>query len=86
MTRLAGVEGRDAGLLTRILYFFVRRRMRQLTGRAAVPMPIRVHAHHPRLLRALGQMEMGQDAARSVPAALKLLAGVKAARLVGCPY
>jgi hypothetical protein len=31
-------------------------------------------------------MEMGQAAAASAPAALKALAGLKAATLVGCPF
>jgi hypothetical protein len=31
-------------------------------------------------------MEMGQDAARTVSAALKALASLRAATLIGCPY
>jgi hypothetical protein len=38
------------------------------------------------LLKALGQMETGQAAARSVPSPLKSLASIKAATLVGRPY
>jgi hypothetical protein len=47
---------------------------------------VKVTALHPRLLKAYGQMEMGQEAATSVPAPLKALAGIKAATLVGCPF
>jgi hypothetical protein len=42
--------------------------------------------HRPRLLRAIGQMESGLEAARSVPAKLKLLASHEAAMLIGCPF
>jgi len=86
MARIEGVGANQATLLVRLLYRLVRRKLGKLTGRATVPAPIRITAHHPRLLMALGQMEMGQEAARSVPAALKTLASVKAATLIGCPY
>jgi hypothetical protein len=48
--------------------------------------PIRITAHHPRLLKAMGQMEMGQEAARTVDAALKALVDIKTAMLIGCPF
>jgi len=43
-------------------------------------------AHHPRLLWALAEMEQGQQAAKSLDAALKSLAEVKVATLIGCPF
>jgi hypothetical protein len=84
--RIAQVESKDAGWLTRILYTFVRRKMRALTGKATVPEPIQVTAHHTRLLVGLAQMEMAQAAAHSVPERLKTLASIKAATRIGCPY
>ena len=86
MTRMKGVERAEAGLGLRLVYAYARRKVAKLAGKADVPEPIRVAAHHPRLLRATAHMEMGQEAARSVPARLKLLASIQAARLVGCPF
>lgn len=86
MARIGGVEPDQAGLLMRLVYWVVRRKLRKLTGRACVPETIKITAHHPRLSWATGQMELGQEAARSVPAALKMLACVRAATLIGCPY
>jgi hypothetical protein len=86
MARIKGIEPREAGWFTRLIYWLVRRKVGKLTGQARLVEPIRITAHHPRLLWAIGQMEMGQEAARSVPAPLKTLASVKAATLVGCPY
>ena len=86
MARMNGVETNEAGWLTRLLYRLVKRKVGRLTGRPRLVEPVRITAHHPRLLLAMGQMEMGQEAARSVPAALKLLASIKAAMLIGCPY
>jgi 4-carboxymuconolactone decarboxylase len=86
MPRLAGVESQDAGLFTRLIYWFVRRGIGALTGQARLVEPIKITAHHPRLLRAYGEMERGQAAAQSVPANLKTLASIKTAMLVGCPF
>jgi hypothetical protein len=67
------------------VYAYVRRKVATIAGRADVPEPIRVTAHHPRLLRATAHMEMGQEAAHSVPA--RLVPRLRqAARLIGCPF
>ena len=84
--RMKGVEPGEAGWFIRLVYWLVKREMRKLTGQARLVEPIKITAHHPRLLRALGQMEGGQAAAKSVPASLKALASIKAATLVGCPF
>jgi 4-carboxymuconolactone decarboxylase len=86
MARMKGIEPHEAGWLTRLVYWFVKRGINKLIGQPRVPEPIKITAHHPRLLRALGQMEGGQAAATSVPASLKSLASIKAATLVGCPF
>jgi len=44
------------------------------------------HGSSSRLLRAYGEMETGQAAAHSVEAALKALAEIKAATMIGCPF
>ena len=80
MARVRGLDRSEAGLLTRFIYWMTKRKL----GRVALP--VQVTAHHTRLLRAMGEMEMGQAAARSVDPGLKALAGVKAAAMAGCPY
>ena len=80
MARIDGVELERAGLFVRFFYWMVKRKI----GR--VVLPVKVAAHHPRLLRSLGEMETGQMAAKSVHAGLKSLASVKAAMLIGCPF
>jgi hypothetical protein len=83
---MKGVEPAEASWLTRLVYWFVRREFGKLTGKNRLIEPVKVVAHHPRLLRAMGQMEGGVEAARSVPAELKLLASLRAAMLIGCPF
>jgi 4-carboxymuconolactone decarboxylase len=86
MARIQGVEPAQASWYTRLVYWFVKRKVGQITGKKSLVEPVRITAHHPRLLKALGQMEMGQEAATSVPVALKSLAGIKAATMIGCPF
>jgi hypothetical protein len=86
MPRMPGISDAEAPLGLRLLFAYVRRKVAGLVGQAAVPEPLRVTAHHARLLRATAHMEMGQEAAHSVPARLKLLASIQAARYVGCPF
>ncbi len=86
MARIKGLEPREASWFTRLLYWAVRRKMKKLVGEKRLVEPVQITAHHPRLLWALGQMEMGQEAAHSVPAALKHLASIRTAMLIGCPF
>ena len=80
MARIAGVEKDSAGLFTRFAYWMTRRKV----GR--VILPVKITAHQPRLLRAMGEMEMGQAAVHSVEEILKVLASIKTATLIGCPF
>jgi 4-carboxymuconolactone decarboxylase len=83
---MKGVEPAEAGWFMRLVYWVVRRKFGKLTGKRAVPEPVKIAAHHPRVLRAMGSMESGLAAARSVPTKLKQLASLKAATLIGCPF
>jgi len=80
MARIRGVEANEAGFFTRFLYWMTRRQV----GR--VILPFKITAHQPRLLFAMGGMEMSEHALRTVEAKLKVLASIKAATLVGCPF
>ena len=86
MAHMKGVEQAEAGWFTRLVYWFVSRKFGTLTGKNRLIEPVKVAAHHPRLLRAIGQMEGGLEAARSVPSGLKRLANLQAAMLIGCPF
>ncbi len=80
MARIEGVAGEKAGMFVRLVYFMTKRKL----GRVVTP--VKITAHHPRLLRAYGHMEMGQEAATTVPSQLKMLAQVKVAMQIGCPF
>ena len=80
MARMDGVEWKQAGLFVRLAYWLTRRKL----GRVVAP--IRILAHHPRLLRAQAHMELGQEAAQTVDPRLKAMVEVKVAMLIGCPF
>ncbi len=80
MARIEGVAGEKAGMFVRLVYFMTKRKI----GRVVTP--VKITAHHPRLLRAYGHMEMGQEAASTVSLQLKTLAQVKVAMQIGCPF
>jgi len=86
MAHMKGVEPEKAGWFTRLVYWFVRRKFGKLTGKNQLIEPVKIAAHHPRLFRAIGQMEGGLEAARSLPAGLKYLVSLQAASLIGCPF
>jgi hypothetical protein len=84
---MARIEGADPGkqgilqgVFTRIIYALTKRKV----GR--VVMPVRIAAHHSKLLWGYGQMEQSLGASRRVEAALKDLAQLRVATLVGCPF
>ena len=79
MARIDGVT-RGGSLLARAAFFLTKRKV----GR--VIRPVRVHALHPRVLFGYGQMELAQEKARKVPAAVKSLAQIRVAMRVGCPF
>ncbi|MBI1849027.1 MAG: hypothetical protein HYR85_01655 [Planctomycetes bacterium] len=80
MARIEGVSDRRAGLLTRVIFWLVRRKIGRMI------LPIRVAAHQPKLLRGFAFMQLGQEGMRSIDPALKSMCQVKAAMRIGCPF
>jgi len=84
MSRIPGAEPSEQGFLSgffsRVGYALTRRKL----GR--VVMPLQVTAHHPQILWGYGQMEQSLLSSRRVDTALKDLASLRVATLVGCPF
>jgi hypothetical protein len=84
MARIRGADpsqqGVLRGLFTRIVYSMTRRKV----GR--VVMPVQVTAQHAKLLWGYGQMEQSFASSHMMDAALKNLAELRVATLVGCPF
>src|SRR6266849_9893750 len=84
MARITGADpsqqGLFHGLFTRIIYSMVKRKL----GRVVTP--VKIVAHHRKLLWGYGQMEQSLLSSKLVDAALKDLGQLRVATLVGCPF
>jgi AhpD family alkylhydroperoxidase len=88
MSRLIGVSDHDAKLGAKIAFFFTRRRFRQMTGLETAEMlePLRMYAHIPRLLSAIGRLELAESKLDILSPRHRALAELKAATTVRCTY
>jgi AhpD family alkylhydroperoxidase len=88
MPRLTGVSDREAGLGTKIAFFFTRRRFKHMTGVETATMlePLRMYAHIPRLLNAIGRLEQAESKLDILSPRHRALAELKAAATVRCEY
>lgn len=84
--RISGISVKDAGIFARLVYSIAKRKIGKLTGRAEVIEPLQVLAHHSRVLWGVGQMDLADEGAMSVPSRIKNLAKTQVARTVGCPF
>jgi hypothetical protein len=80
VARIEGVQENRGNPFTRSFYRVVRRKI------GKVPEPLRITAHQPRLLAALGGMEVAQEAMHAVDPIIKALVEIKTAMLIGCPF
>ena len=81
MPRIPAVAAKDAGPLLRLVYRFARRRY------GAVPEPLTVMAHHPKLLLAGGGHELGAErASKRLPNNVRELAVYRVAQQLGCSW
>lgn len=88
MARIAGVPAEKAGWKTKLAYFFTRRALGQLAGRAPERMlePLELFAHAPGLLQAYGRLEQATGKLRRVDERLGILAVLKASTMTHCEY
>ncbi len=84
MARIEGAnpsqQGLLKGLFTRLVYRLTKRKV----GR--VVMPVQIVAYHSKILWGYGQMEQSLLSSRLVDEALKDIAQLRVATLVGCPF
>lgn len=88
MARVPGVSAAEAGSLTKLVYWFARRQIARLSGRAPARMiePVEVYAHVPELLRSYGRLEQATAKLGRVDQRSRSLAELKAAALTRCEY
>jgi AhpD family alkylhydroperoxidase len=88
MARIPGMPARQAGPYVRLVYYFTRRGVSRLTGRAPEGMlePIEIYAHIPGLLRGYAGLEQATAKLHHLSKRLRALAELKTATVVQCEY
>ena len=80
MARSQGVQDNQVGLLTRILFWFAKRRL------GKVPLGMRVRAFDQKFFRHAVRLDLYSASNGVVPMHLKELVQLKVALMVGCPF
>jgi AhpD family alkylhydroperoxidase len=90
MPRIQGVPQAKASLLVKLVYSFMRKGMKKLTGRAAARgsgiEPIEVWAHQPKMMSGMGRFQGAVRKGKAVDERLKYLIELKGAQMIGCEF
>jgi alkylhydroperoxidase family enzyme len=90
MARIEGVSHEEAGPMVKLVYRFMRRGMKKLTGREASHgsgiEPIEVWAHQPKMMSGMGKFQQAVRKGTSVDERLKYLIELKGAQMIGCEF
>ena len=78
--RLEGISDEKAGLLTRRVYKVAKKRAGE------VPDPLRLYAHSPPTMFAVGFFELTWGRAKSVDPVLMALCQLKVSAMIGCVF
>lgn len=80
MPRSQGIQNNQVTPLTRLLFYFVKRRL----GR--IPVGVRIRAFVPKYLRKAASLDIYGASQGLVSMHLKELAQLKTALMIGCPF
>jgi hypothetical protein len=79
VARVEGVQ-RPGLSFAGALFAIVKRKL------GKVPTPLRITALNPTILRGYAFMESAQESARRLPKGIKVLAQLRVATRIGCPF
>jgi 4-carboxymuconolactone decarboxylase len=90
MARIQGVSPEQASPMTRLVYFFMRRGMTKMTGRAPARgsgiEPVEVWAYQPKMMSGMGKFQQAVRKGHAVDERLKNLVELKGAQMIGCEF
>jgi len=89
MARIQGVRKDEAGPMIRLVYWFMRRGMKKMTGREPAQgsgiEPVEIWAHQPKMMSAMGKFQAVRKG-KTVDERLKNLVELKGAQMIGCEF
>jgi alkylhydroperoxidase family enzyme len=90
MARIEGVRREQAGPMVRLVYRFMRRGMKNMTGRNPAHgsgiEPVEIWAYQPKMMSGMGKFQQAVRKGTSVDERLKYLVELKGAQMIGCEY
>ena len=90
MARIQGVPQDQAGPVVKLVYWFMRRGMKKMTGREPTHgsgiEPVEIWAHQPKLMSGMGKFQQAVRKAQTVDERLQNLVELKGAQMIGCEY
>jgi 4-carboxymuconolactone decarboxylase len=90
MARIQGVPQDQAGPIVRLVYRFMRRGMKKLTGRHPAHgsgiEPVEIWAHQPKMMSAMGKFQGAVRKGDTVDERLKYLVELKGSQMIGCEW
>src|SRR5581483_1033722 len=90
MARIQGVSHDQAGPMVKLVYRFMRRGMKKMTGREAAHgsgiEPIEIWAHQPKMMSGMGKFQQAVRKGHSVDERVKYLIELKGAQMIGCEF
>ena len=90
MARIQGVSHEQAGPVVKLVYRFMRRGMKKLTGRPPAHgsgiEPVEIWAHQPKMMSGMGKFQQAVRKGDSVDERLKYMVELKGAQMIGCEF
>ena len=90
MARIQGVPQNEAGPMVKLVYWFMRRGMKKLTGREPAHgsgiEPVEIWAHSPKMMSGMGKFQGAVRKGKSVDERVKYLVELKGSQMIGCEW
>ncbi|MGH7665873.1 MAG: carboxymuconolactone decarboxylase family protein [Candidatus Dormibacteria bacterium] len=90
MARIEGVGRAQAGPVVKLVYWFMRRGMRKMTGREPAHgsgiEPVEIWAYRPKMLSGQGKFQGAVRKGKAVDERLKMLVELKGSQMIGCEF
>ena len=90
MARIQGVSQEQAGPIVKLVYRFMRRGMKKMTGREAASgsgiEPLEIWAHQPKMMSGMGKFQQAVRKGNTVDDRIKYLVELKGAQIIGCEF
>ena len=90
MARIQGVPQDQAGPVVKLVYRFMRKGMKKMTGRdprhGSGIEPVEIWAHQPKMMSGMGKFQQAVRKGKTVDDRVKYLVELKGAQMIGCEF